>query len=278
MSETDARRDPAASTGPGSTPRNARGETSGAVMLVLQVALGLALLAVWQAASGRLVDRFFISDPVEIAGRLAGWIADGSLFVHIWTTVVETAAGFAIGAVLGSVLGIGLGLSPFFSRLLGPYLWAFNALPKVALAPLFVLWAGLGIASKVALAAVLVVFIVYANTYAGVREVDRDLVDSVRLMRGTRRQVLTKVVVPSALSWMFAGLRVAVPYALIGAIIGEMIASNRGLGYLVQRAGSEFDTAGVFAVLVVIAVLAIVLHQIVDAVQLRLERWKAVSR
>lgn len=279
MSETDARRgSPPAPAGPRSRPRKTYGEMSGAAMLVLQAMLGLALLAAWQVASGRLVDRFFISNPVEIAGRLVSWVADGSLFVHVWATVTETAAGFAIGAAIGGVLGIGLGLSPFMSRLVGPYLWAFNALPKVALAPLFVLWVGLGIASKIALAAVLVVFIVYANTYAGVREVDREFVDSVRLMRGTKGQVLTKVVIPSALSWMFAGFRVAVPYALIGAIIGEMIAANRGLGYLVQRAGSEFDTAGVFAVLVVIAILAVLLHQIIDAIQSRFERWKVVGR
>jgi NitT/TauT family transport system permease protein len=198
--------------------------------------------------------------------------------VHIWATVYATLLGFAIGAAAGMVGGIWLGLSPFLSRLLDPYIWAFNALPKVALAPLFLLWFGLGISSKVALAAVLVVFLVFVNTFSGVREVDRDLVDSLRLMRATPSQVLTKVILPSATSWIFVGLRTAVPYALIGAIIGELIASNRGLGYLVQRAGSEFDTAGVFAALVVIAVLAIMFNAVVNAGQARLEGWKVVSR
>ena len=165
--------------------------------------------------------------------------------------------GFLIGAVGGAILGVWLGVSPFASRLLNPYLNALNALPKVALAPLFVLWFGLGIESKIALAAVLVLFLVFLNTFAGVREVDQDLIDGARLMRATRTQVILKVIIPSAMSWVFAGLKIAMPYALIGAVLGEMIAANRGLGYLVQFSGSQFDTAGVFAVLFVIALLAV---------------------
>ncbi|MBE0704939.1 MAG: ABC transporter permease subunit, partial [Afipia sp.] len=153
-----------------------------------------------------------------------------------------------------------------------------NALPKVALAPLLILWFGLGIQSKVALAAVLVVFLVFVNTFSGVREVDRDLIDGVRLMKANRSQILMKVILPSAMSWIFVGLKSALPFALIGVIIGEMIASNKGLGYLVQRAGSEFDTAGAFAALTIIAVIAAVLNELVQAAQSRLERWKIVSR
>jgi NitT/TauT family transport system permease protein len=151
-------------------------------------------------------------------------------------------------------------------------------LPKVALAPLFVLWFGLGVESKVALAAVLVLFLVFLNTYAGVREVDQDLIDGARLMRASRVQVITKVIIPSALSWVFAGLKISVPYALIGAVLGEMLAANQGLGYLVQYSGSQFDTAGVFAVLFVIALLAVVLNFLVELVQHRMQRWRVVGR
>ena len=186
--------------------------------------------------------------------------------------------GFVIGSVGGVVLGIWLGVSPFTSRLLNPYLNALNALPKVALAPLFVLWFGLGIESKIALAAVLVLFLVFLNTYAGVREVDQDLIDGARLMRATRAQVIAKVIIPSAMSWVFAGLKISVPYALIGAVLGEMIAANRGLGYLVQFSGSQFDSAGVFAVLIVIALLAVALNFLVEIVQHRMERWRIVGR
>jgi NitT/TauT family transport system permease protein len=253
-------------------------ETGSFGMVLWQAALGLAILFMWQGVSGRLVDNFFISNPVDVFRRLAGWTLDGSIFVHLWATLYATSVGFAIGAVIGAVMGIWLGISTFASRLLNPYLNALNALPKVALAPLFVLWFGLGIESKIALAAVLVLFLVFLNTFAGVRQVDQDLIDGARLMRATRLQVITKVIVPSALSWLFAGLRVSVPYALIGAVLGEMIASNRGLGYLVQFSGAQFDTAGVFAVLIVIALLAMALNFVVDIVQNRMERWRIVSR
>ena len=246
-------------------------------MVICQVALGLGLLLVWQGASGRLVDNFFISNPIDVGTRLAGWIGDGSLFLHVWATVYATVMGFIIGAIGGVILGIWLGVSPFASRLLSPYLNALNALPKVALAPLFVLWFGLGIESKIALAAVLVLFLVFLNTYAGVREVDQDLIDGARLMKATRTQVITKVIIPSAMSWVFAGLKISVPYALIGAVLGEMIAANRGLGYLVQFSGSQFDSAGVFAVLIVIALLAVALNFLVEIVQHRIQQWRVVG-
>jgi sulfonate transport system permease protein len=246
-------------------------------MVICQVVLGLVLLLLWQGASGRLVDNFFISNPLDVGRRLVGWIADGSLFLHIWATVYATVMGFVAGAVIGVVLGIWLGVSPFTSRLLNPYLNALNALPKVALAPLFVLWFGLGIESKIALAAVLVLFLVFLNTYAGVREVDQDLIDGARLMKATRVQVIAKVIIPSAMSWVFAGLKISVPYALIGAVLGEMIAANRGLGYLVQFSGSQFDTAGVFAVLIVIALLAVALNFLVEIVQHRIQQWRVIG-
>ncbi len=258
-------------------PPRQQGVGSG-LMLMCQVGLGVAFLLAWQGASGRLVDDFFISNPIEVGERLYQWTADGSIFLHIWTTVYETLMGFVIGSVIGGVLGIWLGVSPFTSRLLNPYLSALNALPKVALAPLFVLWFGLGDESKIALAAVLVLFLVFINTFAGVREVDQDLIDGARLMRATRTQVVTKVIIPSALSWVFAGLKISVPYALIGAVLGEMIAANRGLGYLVQFSGSQFDSAGVFAVLIVISLLAVALNFLVELVQHRMERWRIVGR
>ena len=252
--------------------------TTGVAMALWQTLLGIAVLLAWQGASGRLVDSFFISNPIDVAVRLYRWTADGSIFAHIAATVYATAMGFVIGAVVGALLGVWLGVSPFASRLLNPYLNALNALPKVALAPLFVLWFGLGIESKIALAAVLVLFLVFLNTFAGVREVDQDLIDGARLMKATRTQVILKVIIPSAMSWVFAGLKIAMPYALIGAVLGEMIAANRGLGYLVQFSGSQFDTAGVFAVLFVIALLAVGLNALVELVQTRMERWRIVSR
>jgi NitT/TauT family transport system permease protein len=253
-------------------------DASSPTMTIMQVGMGIATLIAWQLASDTLVPDYMISNPISVVQRLWDWISSGSILIHIGVTLHAAVAGFLIGSIIGVVGGVWLGLSPFLSRLLNPYIWAFNSLPKVALAPLFILWFGLGINSKIALAAVLVVFLVFVSTYSGVREVDRELVDSLRLMRAKRHQLLMKVVLPSATSWIFAGLKVAVPYALIGAIIGELVAANRGLGYLVQRAGAEFDTAGVFAALVVIAVLAMIFNGLVVSLQGRLERWKVVGR
>jgi NitT/TauT family transport system permease protein len=252
--------------------------TGSLAMVLWQAALGVAVLLAWQGASGRLIDNFFISNPLDVGARLYRWTIDGSIFAHIAATIYATGMGFVIGSVGGAMLGVWLGVSPLASRLLNPYLNALNALPKVALAPLFVLWFGLGIESKIALAAVLVLFLVFLNTFAGVREVDQDLIDGARLMRATRIQIIIKVIIPSATSWVFAGLKIAMPYALIGAVLGEMIASNRGLGYLVQFSGAQFDTAGVFAVLIVIALLAMALNFVVDIIQNRMERWRIVSR
>jgi sulfonate transport system permease protein len=254
------------------------GDMGVVLMTLCQILFGVIFLVIWQLVSGRFIDNFLISNPISIAMKLWAWTVSGSIFVHIWATVHATLVGFLIGSIGGVAGGFWLGLSPFLSRLLDPYIWAFNAVPKVALAPLFILWFGLGIESKIALAAILVVFLVFVNTYAGVREVDQDLIDGARLMRASRGQILMKVILPSSLAWIFVGLRIAVPFALIGAIIGEMIAANRGLGYLVQRSGSDFDTAGVFATLIVIALLAVIFNFVIGVVQAKLDRWKIVSK
>lgn len=246
-------------------------------MLVCQAGVFILILACWQLASGRLVSNFFISNPVDVGKRLWEWTISGFIFPHLWVTFYETVAGFVLGSLIGVMLGIWLGVARFMSRLLNPFLFAFYALPKIALAPLLVLWFGLGLQSKIALATVIVFFLVFYNTFTGVREVDQDMIDTVRLMKARRHQVLLHVVIPSAMSWIFAGLKISVPYALIGAIVGELIAANRGLGFLVQRMGADFDTTGVFAVLVVIGLLAIALNHLVEIAQVRQERWKIVS-
>ena len=200
-------------------------------MVICQIVLGAGLLLLWQGASGRLIDSFFISNPIDVGTRLVGWIA------RRLTVPAHLGDGLCHRHGLHRRCGHRRGARDlarrvtFHRRLLNPYLNALNALPKVALAPLFVLWFGLGIESKIALAAVLVLFLVFLNTYAGVREVDQDLIDGARLMKATRVQVISKVIIPSAMSWVFAGLKISVPYALIGAVLGEMIAANRGLGY-----------------------------------------------
>jgi NitT/TauT family transport system permease protein len=228
----------------------------------------------WQWGSGRVFDEMFFSSPSAILARLWQWIHDGSIFMQVWATLYATVAGFLIGAVLGLALGIWLGVAPFASRLLDPYLSALNALPKVALAPLFVLWFGIGIESKIALAAILVLFLVFLNTYTGVREVDQDLIDVMRVAGANNRQRHLRVTLPSAASWVIAGLHVSVPYAFVAAVVGEMLAAGEGLGMLIQRASLSFRPEAVFAAIAVLVVFALVLNQLVDLLERYALRWR----
>lgn len=229
---------------------------SGRAALLCQVLMLAAFLGLWEYASGTWVRPFYISKPSLILDRLWGWIASGELWMHLAVTLQETLLGFFFGALAGFAAGLALGRSPFAARVLGPFIVAVNALPKVALAPLFILWFGIGLLMKVVLAVVIVFFLVFYNTFTGVQSVDGDLIAIVRTMGATRRQVVMKVMIPSALLWVFTGLRISIPYALIGAVVGEVFASNAGIGYLINSSAAQFDTAGVFAGLLVLTVLA----------------------
>jgi len=243
-----------------------------------RVVLFVAFVAVWQlGAKLHWFDPGVLSSPVAIWDHLVKWTLDGTLGFHAWITIQETIAGFLIGSIGGIVLGFAIGRYPAAAEVLDPFILAIYSVPKVALAPLFLVWFGIGLWMKIILAAVTVVFIVFFNTLAGVRNVDRDLADAVWLMGAKPRDVLLKVVVPSAMGWALTGVRIAIPYALIGAIIGELIASNRGIGYLISSAASAYDTAGVFAALIVLTVLAIVLNAVVDVIDRRLSAWKVDS-
>lgn len=229
----------------------------------------------WQLGSNaHLFDPGIVPSPLAIVQYLARWTLDGTLWFHSWITIQETVVGFVAGTAGGIVLGFAIGRYPALAEILDPFILAVYSIPKVALAPLFVVWFGIGIWMKIVLAAVTVVFIVFFNTLAGVRNVDRDLVDAVWLMGAKPRDVLMKVLVPSAMTWALTGVRIAIPYALIGAIIGELIASNRGIGYLISSQASGYDTAGVFAALIVLTSLAMILNAVVDEVDRRISKWK----
>ncbi len=243
-----------------------------------RIALFVAFVALWQiGANVHLIDPGVVASPSGIWEHLVKWTLDGSLWFHSWITIQETIAGFVIGSVGGIAAGFAIGRYPAVAEVLDPFILAIYSIPKVALAPLFLVWFGIGLWMKIVLAAVTVIFIVFFNTLAGVRNVDRDLIDAVWLMGAGPRDVLTKVLVPSAMSWALTGVRIAIPYALIGAIIGELIASNRGIGYLISSSASGYDTAGVFAALIVLTVLAMILNAVVDAIDRRLSRWKVDS-
>ena len=248
-------------------------------MKVLAWRVGIALggLALWEGVSGRLIKPFWISAPSAIWAQLIAWVDSGDLWMHVEITLTETILGFVFGAISGIVVGLALGLNKRLAAVLDPFIIAFYSLPKIALAPLFILWFGVGLLSKVVLATFVVFFLVFYNTYAGTLAVEQELVDVLRLMGATRWQIVRKVILPSVLLWIFTGMKISVPYALIGAVVGEMMASNKGLGYLIQASAGQYDTSGVFAALFVLMLIATSLHALLKQSEKLMLRWKEDS-
>jgi len=244
------------------------------IVMAWRVGLAIAFLALWEFASGRLIKPFWISSPSAIWDQLRDWIVTGELWLHVQVTMTETLLGFALGAVSGIGVGLALGLNKRLAAVLDPFIIAFNSLPKIALAPLFILWFGVGLLSKVVLATFVVFFLVFYSTYAGTLAVEQELVDVLLLMGGSRMQIIRKVILPSVLLWIFTGMKISVPYALIGAVVGEMMASNKGLGYLIQAAAGQYDTNGVFAALFVLMIIATGLHGALKLSERLMSRWK----
>lgn len=240
-----------------------------------RAAIILGLLVLWEVASGTVIDRFWISEPSQLFPRLWQMTADGSLPYHLAFTLEEMAIGLAAGGVLGAGAGLLLGRQPFLAELLSPIIVGIYSLPKIALAPLFILWFGIDLASKIVLVAVIVFFLVFFNTFSGVKEVDRGLTNVLRLAGASRTEIFYHLVLPSAAVWIFTGFRLAVPYALIGAIIGELMASSRGIGYLLQYSSQMFDTTGVFCALFVLMVVSLTLNALLGWLERRLLRWKS---
>ena len=247
------------------------------LVAVLRLLLLAAALVAWQLMSGTVLDKTFVSDPVDVWHQLTTWSSDGTLWSNTWITLKEVVLGFVFGSVAGAIAGFLVASARLLARVLDPFIMGLYSIPKVALAPLFIVWFGIGMEMKVVLAAATVFFLVFINTAHGVREIDPELLDSVRLMGGRQRDLLLKVVLPGSMSGLITGLRVSVPYALIGAVIGELVASNQGLGYLIDDSASQFDIAGVFAALIVLSVIAAVLNQGVTLLARRSNRWKPLE-
>lgn len=253
--------------------------TTGSRLFALRVCFGLGLVGAWQlVATVWSGADDTISSPSAVASRLWTWLGDGTLLSNTGVTLKETALAFMVGAAGGIVAGIALGLMRRVGDVVIPYLMGLYSLPKMALAPLFILWFGIGVAMKVALGAVLVLFLVLLNTMTGVRDVDQGQIDSLKLMGASRWQVLWKLTLPSSRAAILLGIKLSVPYALIGAIVGELIASTDGLGFVVKNASAQYDTTGVFVCLVVLAILALVLNQFVEWLERWALAWKVPSR
>jgi NitT/TauT family transport system permease protein len=263
------------------TERNAR---------AWQIGLLIVILVLWHLASRSDKIAFFFGQPIVVAGRVWSWFLPFSLppnplfpeglpgnadiYKHLGTTLLETVLAFGIGTVLGLACGLWLALSSAASLILDPYIKAANSMPRVILAPIFGLWFGLGIWSKVALAVTLVFFIVFFNVYQGVREVSPTVLANARMLGANQRQLLRTVYLPSATSWVFSSLHTSVGLAFVGAVVGEYLGSARGVGYLILQAEGTFDVNTVFAGILVLTAFALVLDGVVGLIERRLMTWQ----
>ncbi len=251
-----------------------------------QLALLLLIFAVWHALTvpGLLPllmfendqqAAFFFGEPMKVLARIWRWfVSDADIYSHLWVTLVETVLAFAIGSAAGLAGGLWLALSPMASALLEPYVKAMNAMPRIILAPIFAVWFGLGIASKVALGVTLVFFIVFFNVYQGVKEVSPVILANARMLGASPRQLLRHVYLPSATSWVFSSLHTSVGLAFVGAVVGEYLGSASGVGYLIHQAEGVFDINTVMAGILVLTGFALTLDAAVGRAERRLMKWQ----
>jgi len=246
---------------------------------ILRLAVGVAIVGAWEIGT-RLgwIDVFFWSQPTAIAHKLWVWITEGTELGPLWeqalVTLEETLGGFVVGSILGVIFGVALGRSRLLSDVLGPYIKAANAIPRVVVGALFAISLGLDIKSKIATAAVLVFFVVFFNAFQGVREVDRNLIANARILGAGDRQLTTEILVPSALSWIVASLHTSFGLALVGAVVGELFGATQGVGELIYNAKNQFDAAGVFAGMGLLAAMALVAESLISALENYLIRWR----
>jgi len=218
---------------------------------------------------------FFFGEPLKIFGRIWDWfVAHADIYRHLGVTLLETVLAFGIGTVLGLACGLWLALSPLAAAIFDPYIKALNAMPRVILAPIFAVWFGLGVASKVALGVTLVFFIVFFNVYQGVKEVSPVVLANARMLGANQRQLLRHVYLPSATSWVFSSLHTSVGLAFVGAVVGEYLGSSQGVGYLILQAEGSFDINTVMAGILVLTAFALVLDTLVGRVEKVFLKWQ----
>lgn len=255
-------------------------------LLALQILVLLVFLGVWHIGStvpfgkmenGKpffLLPPFFFSTPGDVIARVWKMFADGSIYRHLGITLLEAMLAFAIGSIAGVLLGFAFARRPLLAAVFDPYIKMANALPRVVLAPIFALWFGLGIWSKVWLGVTLVFFIVFFNVYQGVREVPQVVLANARMLGMNERQLLRHVYWPAALSWVFSSLHTSVGFAMVGAVVGEYLGSSAGLGYLIHQAEGVFDVTGVFAGMVILTMFVMLVDIVVTQIENRLLKWK----
>ncbi|CAD9224279.1 ABC-type nitrate/sulfonate/bicarbonate transport system, permease component [Burkholderia cenocepacia] len=252
------------------------------LIIGLRIAVLVIALGGWElAARLKWIDPFFFSQPTLIFAQIQDWFVNGTsqgpLLTQVWVTLEETTIGFLIGSVAGVICGIVLGRNKLMADVFGLYIQIANSIPRVVLGSVFVIALGLGMASKIALAVVMVFFVVFGNAFQGVREADRYLIANAQILGASRRQITTSVVIPSALSWILASLHVSFGFALVGAVVGEFLGSKQGIGLLISTAQGAFNASGVFAAMIVLAVVALAADYLLTRIEKRLLKWRPAA-
>ncbi|OXI49651.1 ABC transporter permease [Burkholderia aenigmatica] len=252
------------------------------LIVTLRIAVLVIVLGGWElAARLKWIDPFFFSMPSLIFDQIQDWFVNGTsqgpLLTQVWVTLEETGIGFVIGSVAGVICGIVLGRNKLMADVFGLYIQIANSIPRVVLGSIFVIALGLGMASKIALAVVMVFFVVFGNAFQGVREADRYLIANAQILGASRRQITTAVVIPSALSWILASLHVSFGFALVGAVVGEFLGSKQGIGLLISTAQGAFNASGVFAAMIVLAVVALAADYLLTWLEKRLLKWRPAA-
>jgi len=249
------------------------------LVIFLRIALAAGTLVGWElAVKFGLIDPFFFSQPSAIYDQLAIWLTEGTAQGPLWkellVTMEETTLGFLIGSVMGIFFGVALGRNKLASDVFSIYIKVANAIPRVVLGSIFIIIFGLGMGSKVALAVVMVFFVVFGNAFQGVREADKNLIANAYILGANKRQVTFSVVFPSAMTWILASLHVSFGFALVGAVVGEFLGARHGIGLLIATAQGAFNAAGVFAAMIVLAVVALAAEYLLTAIENKLLKWR----
>ena len=243
-----------------------------------QIGILVAVLGGWEIG-GRteLIDPFFFPLPSDICLQIVTWAATASIYNDLAVTLTETLVGFALGTVLGVAAGIWLALNPVASEVLEPFIKGFNAIPRIVLAPIFALWFGLGMTSKIALIVTLVFFMAFFNTYQGVRDANPVILANARLLRASGAKMLRHIYLPSAAQWILSSLRTSIGFAVTGAVVGEYLGSSVGIGHVIAQAEGSFDATGVFAGMVVLGIFVLLLDALVSVLEARILVWRPAA-
>ncbi|AWU93921.1 ABC transporter permease [Azospirillum ramasamyi] len=245
------------------------------VILLMQLGVLISFFLIWHVLTATgILSPFFFGTPGAVLARTWADFASGVIWYHLGITLLETALAFVIGTVAGIAFGFWFARAPLVSLVFDPYIKAINALPRVVLAPIFALWLGLGIWSKVALGVTLVFFIVFFNVYQGVKEVSPVVLANARMLGASSRDLFRHVYLPSALSWVFSSLHTAVGFAMVGAVVGEYLGSAAGLGYRIHQAEGVFDTVGVFSGMLVLTIFVVLIDAAVTMIEKPLLHWR----